>query len=482
MNVKRTLRILPVLLATALALGIAVPAAAQSADDLLEKGIYTEQTVGDLTAAIEIYTRVVENAEANRPHAAQAQFRLGMCYLKTGSDAEARVALAKLIRDFPEQEQLVAQAREQLAAARPALATGPAPWTDGESLEYRITLPTGKAIGHMYLMAESTEVEGTAAWRLDLRRFVFTNADNYGVSRVLVDRDTQRPISSTVRHGILGNADATFGPDGVEITGAATDTHVDSDQEIYDNEQSMHLMRTLPLEPGYKTRVNFLPTWTGQIVETGLEVTGKETCQVPAGEFECHVVDLDIGQTLWFSTGPERYPLKIKAGGAIVELVEIGRTDSGASVAFDLEDFGFSSVLPAGWVSYEHRTPGRANKAMVRFLDPDAAAISAVEVDRCPNGRCPELKQTAERELTGARERFDGYELREGSWTERTIDGRPAISFVGDYARNGKPWVQYRLYTITEALRLEFIFRTPADRFEELRAGFDSVASNLKAK
>ena len=68
MNAKRTTKIAPVLLATAIALGIAVPAAAESAAELLEKGIYTEQTVGDLTAAIEIYKRVVENAEANPPY------------------------------------------------------------------------------------------------------------------------------------------------------------------------------------------------------------------------------------------------------------------------------------------------------------------------------------------------------------------------------------------------------------------------------
>ncbi len=92
------------------------------------------------------------------------------------------------------------------------------------------------------------------------------------------------------------------------------------------------------------------------------------------------------------------------------------------------------------------------------------------------------LKQMAERELSGAKERFEAYELREGSWTERTIAGHPAISFVGDYMRDGKTWVQYRLYTLTDDLRLEFIFRTPADRFEGLRAAFDSVAENLKAE
>jgi hypothetical protein len=482
MNTNRTAKIAPVLLATAIALGIAVPAAAESTAELLEKGIYTEQTVGDLKAAIEIYTRVVENAEANRPHLAQAQFRLGICYVKSGSDAEARQAFEKLIRDFPEQEQFVAQAREQLAAAQPALALGPVPWEHGETLKYQMSLPTGKVIGSIFLMAESTVVDGTEAWQLELRRFVFTNADNYGVSRILVEHDTQRPIRSTVRHGLLGNADASYGVDGVEITGAGTDTHVDCEQQIYDNDQSMHLMRMLPFEPGYEVQINLLPIWTGQILKVGLEVTGREMCQVPAGEFECYVVDLDIGQTYWFSTGPERYPLKLKAGGVVVELAEIGRTEPEAPVAFGVEDFGFSGTLPAGWLFHEHRSPGRANKVTMRLLDPEAEAISTIEVDRCPDGKCPALKQTAERELAGCRERFENYELREESWTERTIDGRPAISFVGDYMLDEKPWVQYRIYTITDHLRLELIFRTPVDRFEGLRAAFDSVAENLKAE
>jgi hypothetical protein len=119
---------------------------------------------------------------------------------------------------------------------------------------------------------------------------------------------------------------------------------------------------------------------------------------------------------------------------------------------------------------------------MVRVLDPNAEAIGAIEVDRCPNGNCPPLKSSAERELGGARERFEAYELREGSWTERTIDGRPAISFIGDYKRDGESWVQYRIYTMTDDLRVELIFRAPADRFEELRPAYDSVVDNLKAK
>jgi hypothetical protein len=172
--------------------------------------------------------------------------------------------------------------------------------------------------------------------------------------------------------------------------------------------------------------------------------------------------------------------VKIEGGGVLVELAEIGHRDSGAPVAFGLKKFGFSGTLPAGWMTHEFEI--RKNKSIIRFLDPEAATLSVVEVDRCPRGGCPPLQKMAEHELAGARRRFEDYELREESWTERKIDDRPAISFVGDYMRGGKPWVQYRLYTFTDDVRLELIFRTPAERFDDLRATFDSVAESLRAE
>jgi len=464
--------------------GAELPKAGPSTSELLEKGIYTEQTVGDLAAAIAIYSQVVGQADANRPHLAQAHLRLGICYLKQGQDEEARKILDKVILEFPEQEQVLAQAREVLAAAQSDLDLLPVPWKDGEFLQYRMSLPTGKVIGAIYLMAKATVVNGVEAWELELRRFAGNSAKNYGVSRVLVEATTQLPISSTLRHGTLGNAQATFGPHGAEITSGKAITQVESDQQLYDNDQSMHLIRMLPLEPGYKTQLNLLPIWTGTILETRLKVKKKETCSVPAGDFECFVLNLDVGQsqTLWFSTGPEQHLVRLKDGGVEIELAKIGQLAPGASIAFANKDFGFSGLLPSGWIPYEHRESDRATQLRVRLLDPEAESISSIEVDRCPGGRCPTLQRSAERELSGAKRRFDDYQLREDSWAERTIDGRPAISFVGDYRRDGEDWVQYRLYTITDDTRFEFIFRTPSESFDEYRAAFDSILENLDAE
>jgi len=88
---------------------------AQSLSEMLEEGIFKEESVGDLNAAIKIYEQIVAKAVKNRSYAAQARYRLGMCYLKQGRKEEATLAFRILIDQFPEQMESVAQARIQLS-------------------------------------------------------------------------------------------------------------------------------------------------------------------------------------------------------------------------------------------------------------------------------------------------------------------------------------------------------------------------------
>src|SRR5258706_15714996 len=74
---------------TALELGVR----GTSPSERLEKGIYTEETKGDLKAAGEIYRQIVEDATADRGLIAQAQLRLGLCELKLGNKPQAISAL-----------------------------------------------------------------------------------------------------------------------------------------------------------------------------------------------------------------------------------------------------------------------------------------------------------------------------------------------------------------------------------------------------
>ena len=82
--------------ATAAIHSTAAPAAPASPSELLEKGIYNEETKGDLDSAIAIYQQLVAEANVNQSLAAQAQFRLGQCYLKKNRTAEAIAAVCQL--------------------------------------------------------------------------------------------------------------------------------------------------------------------------------------------------------------------------------------------------------------------------------------------------------------------------------------------------------------------------------------------------
>src|SRR6266567_3792503 len=85
-----------------------------TAAELLQKGIYLEETTGDLDGAIHVYKQVAKMTEESRSNAAQAEFRMGVCLQKKGHPAEALSTFQNLIRDYPEQVDLVARARQLL--------------------------------------------------------------------------------------------------------------------------------------------------------------------------------------------------------------------------------------------------------------------------------------------------------------------------------------------------------------------------------
>ena len=101
---------------------VAGPAAmsARQADqaELLMQAARNKQVVeGKLDEAIKMYRDVLAKYEQNRPVAARALAALGQCYEKLGAaqTAEARKAYERIVQQYPEQKDLVAQARARLA-------------------------------------------------------------------------------------------------------------------------------------------------------------------------------------------------------------------------------------------------------------------------------------------------------------------------------------------------------------------------------
>ncbi len=460
-------------------------AVAQSVSDLLETGIYTEETVGDLDAAMKIYAKIVADDKANRPIAAQALYRLGACRLKKGDKAEAAKTFEDLIERFPEQKQLVAKAREHVSGDLELLGV---PWPDGEVLQMVVKLAAGMELGTFIYSADSVEVEGKKVWRLQCRRDIGAGA-NRAISRVLVDYDTFRPISSLFNHSLLGHFVADYTPERVTITnktkgkGKESVRKVDLDHVVYDNEQGVHLFRRLPLAEGYKCKVPIFVTFGEGDLKLEAEVTAKEKVTVPAGQFECYKLDLNIGQTFWISTDAKRYPVKFEAGGVSVELSAIQPLDPNK---YQDNEFGFSLEAPAGWYFYKETAAAKKAKTGVSILDPDAEAVSvlaAKKLDQFEPEQRASARALAEAMIPDCKQRLKDFKVREDSWQECKVSGRPAVSFLSDCVDGQRKMVVYGTCVLGESTASMFVVRIAPEQLDDFRKEFDrAIIDTYKVK
>ncbi|HLH44428.1 MAG TPA: DUF6152 family protein [Bryobacteraceae bacterium] len=91
-----------------------IPCFGQTAAELLQKGIYAQETEGNLDNAILIYRQIVNSAPPQRDVAAQAQYRLGQALLQKGNLTEASREFERLARDYADYGSLVSSLAGQM--------------------------------------------------------------------------------------------------------------------------------------------------------------------------------------------------------------------------------------------------------------------------------------------------------------------------------------------------------------------------------
>ena len=457
-----------------LAMGSAARAA--SASELLEKGIYTEETAGDLDKAISIYEKVIAEGKAGHALAAQAQYHIGQCLLKKGKKAEATSAFQKLIADFPDQKDLVAKARKFVPEGLPL---GPVPWVDGEALQMRMRFATGVDLGGLVYTAASAKRDGRKIWRVGSRTIV---GAMLGMSRVDADWDTFRPIDSVFNNSVIGDYAIKYSPTQRTITlqgsmGKSTQT-IDDSELAYDNEQAVDVIRRLPLAPGYKTTLPVIGIG-GEKVKIPIDVQGKEMVQVPAGKFECFKVYLGpVNQTFWYATDPHRYLVKFEANVVAAELTSIDQIKPGDLRRYEDKKRGFSLAAPSDWFFY-------ALSGTVFFLDPQMvveSTLRTVKVADLKPEQQKSLRAWAEAAVAEAGRTKKDFKVRADSWKERTISGLPAISPVADYSDGKRKMVGYYTYVRGKSMGLKFAVTAPQDQFDGYRKQFDPIVDSVKVK
>src|ERR1022692_2889629 len=198
--------------------GLRLDGAGQTASELLQKGIYLQETVGDLDSAIKLYRQVIQMAKESRDNAAQAQYRLGLCLLKKDQQAEAAKTFQQIIELYPEQTDLVNKARAALHAPAKLL---PAPWTEGEILEYStdmgsMKMPASIPANFMHTLYSVRRSKTDPSRMVVESRLASTALQSSDT--VEVDPQTMLPFSSASHNPMFDSVQITYGKSEAQFT------------------------------------------------------------------------------------------------------------------------------------------------------------------------------------------------------------------------------------------------------------------------
>jgi hypothetical protein len=461
------------------ALLLVLPAAGQSTADLLQKGIYTQETVGDLDGAIKIYRQIVNSASQSRTYAAQAQYRLAQCLLKKGDKAEAAKAFEKLVQDFSEEKELVAKAREQMTGDTKLL---PIPWGDSELSEFQIKLPNGNVVGTKTFSIAPSE---TGAQSVIIRNREYMRATPMVWSRVEADRDTMKPIAASFSSPYIGEDKVDYEATQARMQVKGQEPKVfPLDGPIFDNEEWVFWFRRLPVALGYKTILPIMGPFRGPL-KISLNVLAVDDVQVIAGKFHCYKVELpEIHQTFWISVDGARQVVKMETMGVTIELVSVHRVDSTAPVPYQDAKIGLSFTAAPGWIVRPEQ-PSEKDETNLFLLDPEpkGSAVLWAQVKKTEKSEIARQLRAAVDEQVEHRSKYlKDYKIRPETMQTRQVGGNQALSCVAEFVDDKKEMVEYLTFVRSENTTSLFSAMVEASGLDEFRKRVDPILETLKIK
>ncbi len=206
---------------------------------------------------------------------------------------------------------------------------GEIPWSDSEVTLYQITNANGDDAGQMRISLSDVDAESKlmrreigGAFREDLA--------------IIMKANNLRPIESSLSRPHTDGEEtiiAVYNGSRVSMQfttkrNITTDQQASIPSDSYDYRSIMMLLRALPLESGYATKVNgYLPI-SGALERMELIVNRGETVEVPAGSFETWKVLMNTSSSrsqAWISTEAPYLLVKYEDGsnGATFELQSV---------------------------------------------------------------------------------------------------------------------------------------------------------------
>lgn len=308
-----------------------VSSGTESLSVLLEKGIYTEETAGDLDGAMKIYRQVMDQAVSNQQWGAEASYRLGHCYLKKGDTTNALEAF-RFTAAHASDTNLAAAASTKIGDINwHPLALEKKPWANGEVTLYFSWDRNGRLLGVVENLSKAERYEGRDVWLFDQRSLPAGLTEYRQYTRVIADATNLTPILSFYDQGPFGMSKMFYEPDGVmvisEIKGVSSTRKVPLDEAFYDLGELDRLIRSMPLVIGYKQRIPGFYVQEGKTYTEFEVMTAREQITVPAGTFQCFVLKGFVstrGQVaIWVSDDDHRYVVKVFYPFATMELARV---------------------------------------------------------------------------------------------------------------------------------------------------------------
>ncbi len=201
----------------------------------------------------------------------------------------------------------------------PPVAFGPAPWQDGDRVEYVILDRSGGELGSSTFSYHKT-VEG---WSL-------RSVDQAGALRqsgeVVVTEAEMRPLHGTKEISTTGTearVEFRYAEGKVRISalvnGENRSAEASVPELVVENDQILMSLRAAPLAAGYKARATLFNSASASAVSMGIEVTGEEAVSVGGQSVNCYKVGLRFGevqQTAWYSADAVRRLIKYDNGSS----------------------------------------------------------------------------------------------------------------------------------------------------------------------
>ncbi len=455
----------------------------------LEEAIYTEQTLGELTKAKALYSRIIEQDDDNSTIAAQALMRLAQCEQKLGNQAAAEEHLQRLRNQYP--DYVTNNPSVQLAFGISSFSADllqDVPWQVDETLSY-LEYGNGESISK-YLTQKKTRIPANnnqvAAWKTEVSMFTpLIRHQEYW--QVVSDEATNHLIEGGQR--VVHHKGRRFYGDSNKIQikdlDQGTEYSFPKSENQYDQGMVPDLLRRLPYTHNFQTTVSLL-----QGIEARLKVVSmSESITVPAGEYDTVHLKVDflangapaLFAEAWVSNDANRYLVQYTQGDVTQKLAST-HAQLGLNGQVIDDPKGFRVTLPPNW-SYFHGDPKKPENKWTQLVPFDAYKATAEYsmYDR-PDFDWDTFDLEAEVKLINDWDHswLTSYEFLPDSVSQFEFNGISALSFTADIVFYEQPMVDYKILLARKPKMVIFIFRTRTEDFETMKPVFDQIVRSIQ--